>query len=219
MGEDIKIVPTILTDNPQVFNTQIANFQQFARRLQIDLMDGTFTSTRSIPDSQIPQLPENVAFDLHYMTVKPSDHLTHVLRLKPSLCIFHAEAGENLLPFFAELKKVGIKSGVAILPATYPEIVQKYIEEADHVLVFAGTLGKQGGTADLLQIEKIKLIRKINPTVEIGWDGGVNITNIRALAHVGLNIVNVGSAISQAQNPAESYKDLLEESKKRGVYL
>ena len=217
MGEDVYIVPTILTDNPQVFLTQLNAYQQFAKRIQVDLMDGTFTSTRSLPESAIAQLPPKVAIDIHLMTAKPSDHLQQILRLKPSLCILHAESNENLLPFFAEFKKAGIKSGVALLPGTYPEIVKPYLDVADHALIFAGSLGKQGGQANLLQMEKIKLVRKLNPNIEIGWDGGANLSNIRTLAHSGLNLINVGSAITNAQNPADAYQQLIEESKRRGV--
>lgn len=217
MGEDVKIVPTILTADPQVFVMQLDAYQKFSRRIQLDIMDGTFTADKSISEAAIAQLPPNLAVDIHLMSARPSDHLANILRLKPSLCILHAEANENLLPFFNEFKKVGIKCGVALLPGTYPEIVKPYIDVADHVLIFAGSLGKQGGEADLLQIEKIKIVRKLKSDLEIGWDGGANLTNIRALAHADLNVINVGSAISKAENPADAYNNLVEESKKRGV--
>ena len=217
MGEDVYIVPTILTDDPQVFTAQLQSFPQFAKRIQIDLMDGTFTAHKSVSEATIASLPQGVAFDLHLMSARPSDHLSHILRLKPSLCILHAEANENLQTFFNEFKKAGIKTGLALLPGTFPGLVENYIETVDHVLIFAGSLGKQGGQADLLQMEKIKLIREINPAVEIGWDGGANLTNVRALAHADLNVINVGSAISKTQDPASSYHQLIEESKKRGV--
>ena len=180
-------------------------------------MDGTFTADKSLPESTIAGLPQGVSFDLHLMSARPSDHLAHLLRLNPSLCILHAEASEDLSPFFSEFKKAGIKSGLALLPGTYPGLVKAYIEAVDHVLIFAGSLGKQGGQADLLQMEKIKLIREINPTVEIGWDGGANLTNVRALAHADLNVINVGSAISKTQDKKAAYNQLVEESKKRGI--
>ena len=217
MGEDVSIVPTILTSDPQIFATQLDTYQKFARRIQLDLMDGTFTADKSISETAISQLLPNLAVDFHLMSARPSDHLAQILRLKPALCILHAEANENLLPFFNEFKKNGIKCGVALLPGTFPELVKPYLDIADHALIFAGTLGKQGGQADLLQMEKIKLIRKLKPSIEIGWDGGANLSNVRALAHADLNVINVGSAISKTENPADAYTKLVEESKKRGV--
>ena len=90
---------------------------------------------------------------------------------------------------------------------------------ADHVLIFAGQLGMQGNPADLMQMEKIPLVRNMKPEVEIGWDGGANMTNVRALAHADLDVINVGAAISQAENPAAAFEELVAEIDKNGVVL
>ena len=212
------IVPTILTSDQTAYQNQALAYAKFAKRIQIDVMDGTFTGTATIPVTQIA-FPQGVQMDLHMMVLKPSEHLPRIIQLKPSLVIFHAESGENLIPVFQQLKQQGIKCGVALLKTTFPGAVKTYIDAADHVLLFAGALGKQGGTADLLQIEKVKLIRAIKPDVEIGWDGGANMNNIRALAHSDIDVINVGSAIAQAQDPAAAYKQLVQEADQRGVKL
>ena len=106
MGEDVYIVPTILTDNPQVFLTQLNAYQQFAKRIQVDLMDGTFTSTRSLPESAIAQLPPKVAIDIHLMTAKPSDHLQQILRLNPRSVFYMLNPTKTCSPFLLNLKKL-----------------------------------------------------------------------------------------------------------------
>jgi len=105
------------------------------------------------------------------------------------------------------------------LPSTFPGNVKPYIDVADHVLIFAGQLGVQGSPADLMQMEKIPLVRNMKPEIEIGWDGGANMTNIRALAHADLDVINVGSAISQSENPAQTFQELVAEIDKNGVVL
>lgn len=212
------IVPTILTSDQATYQNQALNYAKFAQRIQIDVMDGTFTGTATIPVTQLA-FPQGVAIDLHMMVLKPSEHLPRIIQLKPALAIFHAESGENLLPVFQQLKQQGIKCGVALLKTTYPGSVKPYIEAADHVLIFAGALGKQGGTADLLQIEKAKIIRNMKPDVEIGWDGGANMNNVRAIAHSDVDVINVGSAIASSQDPAAAYKQLQQEADQRGVKL
>ena len=153
------------------------------------------------------------------MMARPSESLDTIFKLSPSLCILHAEASEDLLPIFEQLKAHDIKCGVALLPSTYPGNVKQYIEAADHVLIFAGQLGVQGSPADLLQTEKVTLVRNIKPELEIGWDGGANLSNIRALAHADLDVINVGSALSQADNPADMFNQLVSEIDKSGVVL
>lgn len=215
---DTTIIPTILTDNPATYKSMIETFNAFTKRIQVDITDGDFTANRTIPLNNV-WWPQGWQVDLHMMVSRPSEYLPTLLQLKPSLVIFHAEVSEDLTPTFQQLKTAGIKTGLALLKTTYPGDVQPYIRAADHVLVFAGTLGQQGGTADMMQIEKIPLIKAVKQNVEIGWDGGANLDNIRTLAHSGANVINVGSAISNAPDPAAAYRALVEEADKRGVKL
>ena len=218
MIREVSIVPTILVNNKKDFRTQVETINAFTRRVQIDITDGVFAPTETLDITNI-WWPKGWETDLHLMVSRPSEQLETIFKLSPSLCIFHAETNENLLPVFEELKKHEIKAGVALLPSTYPGHVKSYIEAADHVLIFAGQLGVQGGQADLLQMEKIALVRSIKPELEIGWDGGANMTNIRALAHADVDVIDVGSALSTADNPAEMYAQLVAEIDKNGVVI
>lgn len=218
MIRTVSIVPTVLSDNKQDYRTQIERINVFTRRVQIDVTDGVFAPSPTLDITSI-WWPKNWAADLHLMVMRPSEYLDTVLKLAPSLCILHAESEENLLPLFDKLKSANIKTGVALLPSTYPGDVKAYIDVVDHVLIFAGKLGEQGGQADLMQMEKIPLVRNLKSELEIGWDGGANLSNIRALAHADLDVINVGSALSQAQNPAQAFQELVAEIDKNGVVL
>ena len=218
MIRTVSIVPTILSDNKQEYREKVETINSFTRRVQIDIADGVFAPTETLDITNV-WWPKNWEADLHLMVARPSDHIETILKLSPSLCIFHAETNEDLLPIFETLKNAGIKVGVALLPSTYPGNVKPYIDAADHVLIFAGQLGVQGGQADLMQMEKIALVRNMKPEVEIGWDGGANVNNVRSLAHADLDVINVGSAISNAPNPAEAFQELVAEIDKNGVVL
>ena len=218
MIRTVSIVPSILTDNKQDYRAQVEKINVFTRRVQIDVTDGKFAPTQTLDVTNV-WWPKNWQADLHLMVMNPSEHLDTVLKLNPSLCILHAEAGEDLLPTFQALKEAEIKVGVALMPSTFPGNVKQYIDEADHVLIFAGQLGMQGSPADLMQMEKIALVRNMKPEVEIGWDGGANMSNVRALAHADLDVINVGSVISLADNPAEVFQELVNEIDKNGVVL
>lgn len=218
MLRTVSIVPTILSDNKQEYRSQIERINSFTRRVQIDVTDGKFAPSETLGITSI-WWPKSWEADLHMMVLNPSKYLDIILKLSPSLCILHAEADEDLLPIFAKLKSHGIKAGVALLPSTYPGNVKQYIEVADHALIFAGQLGKQGSQANLMQMEKIPLVRKMKPEIEIGWDGGASITNVRALAHADLDVINVGSAIALSPNPAETFRELIAEIDNDGVVL
>ena len=218
MIRTVSIVPAILTDNKVEYRAQVERINVFTRRVQADVTDGIFAPAETLDVTNV-WWPRNWEADLHLMAANPSESLDTILKLNPSLCILHAEANEDLLPTFQALKDAGIKVGVALLPSTFPGNVKQYIDAADHVLIFAGQPGVQGSPADLMQMEKIPLIRNMKPEVEIGWDGGANMTNIRALAHADLDVINVGSAISQSENPAQTFQELVAEIDKNGVVL
>ena len=218
MIREVTIVPAILSDNKIDYRTQIERTNAFTRRVQIDISDGIFTPNRTLDITNI-WWPKNWAADLHLIVAKPSDYLETVLKLNPSLCIMHVEVQEDLMPMIKTLKEHNIKTGVALLPTTFPGYVRHYIEAVDHVLVFAGTIGEQGSQADMMQTEKIPLIRAMKPELEIGWDGGANMENIRALAHADLDVINVGSALSRSENPAATFNELVSEIDKSGVVL
>ena len=218
MIRTVSIVPAILTDNKQDYRAQVEKINAFTRRVQIDVTDGVFTPIKTLDVTNV-WWPRNWEADLHLMAAYPSQHLDTILKLNPSLCILHAEAAENLTPTFEQLHAAGIKTGLALLQQTFPGKVQNYIDMVDHVLIFAGQLGAQGGAADMMQMEKIPLVRNMKPEIEISWDGGANMTNIRALAHADLDVINVGSAISKAENPAGMFQELVAEIDKNGVVI
>lgn len=218
MIRTVSIVPAILTDNKQDFRDQVETINVFTRRVQIDVSDMTFAESPTMDITNI-WWPKNWQTDLHLLTAQPSQYIDTVLKLNPSLCILHAEASENLTPIFQTLRDNGIKIGLALLPPTFPGYVSSYIELVDHVLIFASQPGVQGAPADLMQMEKIPLVRNMKPELEIGWDGGANMSNVRALAHADLDVINIGSAIMKSENPAKAFEDLVNEIDLNGVVI
>lgn len=210
------IVPTIMAETIDQLREAMARLQPFARRVHVDISDGEFAPTFLLNEAQL-FWPQGWEVDIHAMVARPSEHINQLIQLKPHLVIFHAEAQENLLPHFQALKTAGIQVGVALLKTTVPATVETYIKEADHVMIFSGELGKFGGTASMMQLEKVRLVKKIKPNVEIGWDGGIKIENAYTLSQGGVDVLNVGGEIAKAENPGEVYNSLVKEINKHGV--
>jgi ribulose-phosphate 3-epimerase len=210
------IAPTILAETPDDYKTSVERLNSFAKRVHIDISDGEFAPTFTVGAAQV-WWPQEWLVDIHAMVARPSEHLETLVSLKPHLIIFHAEADEDIRPVLQHVKKFGIKAGVALLRGTVPSTVQSAIETADHVMIFSGELGKYGGTASLMQLEKVRLIRNINQAVEIGWDGGINIENAYSISQGGVDVLNVGGTIAKADNPEETYTALVNEIQKHRV--
>jgi ribulose-phosphate 3-epimerase len=210
------IAPTITAENADDYKAQIERVHTFADRVHIDITDGEFAPTFTLSAAQI-WWPQDWTVDIHAMVARPSDHLETLISLKPNMIIFHVETQEDIVPILQHVKKFDIKAGIALLKSTVPSTVTSAIEAADHVMIFSGDLGKQGGTASLMQLEKVRLIKAIRQDVEIGWDGGVNIENAFGLSQGGVDVLNVGSTIASAIDPKNTYATLVSEINKHGI--
>lgn len=201
------ICPTVLAANEDDFAAQFERIEPFARRVQIDLGDGEFTSA-TVPVEKV-WWPKGVVADIHLMYKRPLEHIETLVSLAPSLVIVHAEAEGDLVGMMQHLQTCGISPGVAILQDTPIPQVEQLLAVADHALIFSGSLGSFGGKADLKLLEKVEQIRILRPDIEIGWDGGANVENIDRLVMGGIDVVNVGGAIQRAENPQDAYDTLV----------
>ncbi len=210
------IAPALLCENPDDYKALVERINPFAERVHIDITDGEFAPTFTINAAQI-WWPQEWVVDIHAMVARPSEHLETLISLKPNMIIFHVEVSEDIVPILEHVKKFGIKAGIALLRTTVPSTVAAAIQAADHVMIFSGELGKYGGTASLMQLEKVRLVRNIRQDVEIGWDGGVNIENAYSLAQGGVDVLNVGATLAKAQDPQSTYATLVSEINKHGI--
>lgn len=210
------IAPCITVETEEQYKAAVEKIQLFAERVQIDISDGEFAPVLLLPVENI-WWPKEWTVDIHAMVEHPEDYVDKLIALKPNLIIFHAEVKTDLKPIFAKIKQYGIKTGLALLKPTVPATVAELIKTVDHVMVFSGDLGHYGGTASLMQLEKVRLIKSINPNVEIGWDGGVTVDNAFTLHQGGVDVLNVGGAINKAENPNAVYDKLIEEVNKKGI--
>jgi ribulose-phosphate 3-epimerase len=198
------ICPTVLASDPDDYKRQVEKIAHFAARIHLDLADGVFAPSKTLPIDQT-WWPGGIRADLHVMYKRPFEHLALFKSLGPQMVIVHAEADGDFLPFAQDLHRHGIEVGVALQAATPVERIQPALDHIDHVLVFSGNLGHFGGQADLTLLTKVQKLRALKPRLEIGWDGGINNTNARALAMSGVDVLNVGGFIQHAENAHAAY--------------
>lgn len=202
------IVPTITAENMHVFREQMERVEAFSDHLHIDLMDGIFTKNQSVEIEKI-WLDGTKINDLHLMFKNPEAKIDTLKVLAPRLVIVHAESDCDFSDFANKLHEIGILCGISVLSETTIESIAGDLEHVDHLLIFSGNLGYQGGsTADVELLEKIKQAKNINPSLEIAWDGGVNDENVKVIAKSGVDVINVGGYIHHSPNPEAAYTKL-----------
>lgn len=215
----VKIVPTVLATDPQEFGTLLERVQHFAPRIHIDIADGEFAPNTTINLAQA-YWDEKIEVDLHLMINKPGMRTELCISLKPSLVIIHAEASDHGYSskeeMIQQLKDVGIRTGLALLPHTAVQTVEEQIKLVEHVMIFAGKLGHYGGSMDKDVLQKIAQVKAINQGAEVGIDGGVNDTNAADAIAAGAEVLNVGGFIQKAEDPQKAYDKLVQIAQKVG---
>ncbi len=206
----MKIVcPTITAENSHIYREQVERVCTFAQHLHIDLMDGKFTQNQSIEPEKL-WLPDNITCDVHAMYDNPESIFAEVLKLPVRTFIVPAESKCDFKSLSSLVRAKNINFGVSLLAETTVESARKAIELADHVLIFSGNLGHQGGsTADLNLLRKVAEIKSISSDIEIGWDGGINSENITKISESGVSVFNSGGFIHFAKIPSDTYRSLL----------
>jgi ribulose-phosphate 3-epimerase len=208
LGYDMAVIcPTVTTLTPQHYRESIERVADFAERIHIDFADGVFAPTKLVPieDAWWPIGP---VIDFHIMYKNPLEHIEAVVEQQPSLVIIHAESA-NVKEFLRELDGLGIHRGLALLKDTPAEAVKPFLDQIEHVLVFSGDLGHYGGTVDLRLLDKVEKLISFKPTLEIGWDGGINTETALKLTSGGVNVLNVGGFIQKASDPEAAYDTLV----------
>lgn len=204
---NVSICPTVTAETTDEYMEQMERVEPFATRIHVDITDGDFAPHKLVNFDQV-WWRGNRTIDLHVMHRYPVDHAEIILAMAPRMVIVHAEAEGNLSNFIDHLHRHGIEVGLALLQRTRVEDVAPALEYIDHLLIFSGNLGYHGGEADLDLLSKAKKVRELRPNIEIGWDGGVNEQNVRAIAEAGVDVINVGGYIQKSENPASAYATL-----------
>jgi ribulose-phosphate 3-epimerase len=131
------------------------------------------------------------------------------------MIIVHAEAEGNFITIAERLRSENIRVGIALLPKTTVSKIKPVADLIDHVLIFAGKLGSQGGRANMELTSKVRRINNLSHLIEVGWDGGIDDSNASLLVKAGVDVLNTGSYIQKAANPINAYaklKDIAEKS-------
>ena len=210
------IAPAILAENAAQYKEQVDRITGFVERVHIDISDGEFAPTLTVGIQEL-WAPEGWTIDIHTMVNNLEEYIPKLIALRPHMIIVHAEAMGDVKTALMQIRQAGIMAGLALLKPTVPLTVEEFIKLADHVMIFSGELGRFGGTASLMQLEKIRLIKAINPNVEIGWDGGVLVDNAYSLVQGGVNVLNAGGVIQKSSDPHAIFSKLQQEINKTSV--
>lgn len=169
--------------------------------LHLDVMDGAFVPNISFGAPVIKCLRKetDMIFDVHLMIEEPGRYLDDFKAAGADWVTVHAESCRHLHSTIDKIKKLGMKAGVALNPATPVSALDYIIDELDMVLVMSVNPGFGGQSfipSSLRKIAKVReLAEKRCPNLNIEVDGGINLRNVEDVISAGANVIVAGSAV------------------------
>uniref|UniRef100_A0A7N2KY93 Ribulose-phosphate 3-epimerase n=2 Tax=Quercus lobata TaxID=97700 RepID=A0A7N2KY93_QUELO len=145
--------------------------------------------------------------DCHLMVTNPLDYVDPMGKAGASGFTFHVEVSkENWQELVQKIKAKGMRPGVALKPGTPIEEVYPLVEgeyPVEMVLVMTVEPGFGGQKFMPETMEKVRVLRKKYPSLDIEVDGGLGPSTIDVAASAGANCIVAGSSVFGASEPGQ----------------
>jgi ribulose-phosphate 3-epimerase len=134
MTRRIRIVPAILTNDTEALEKLVRQAESFTDFAQVDIMDGKFVPSSSVTCEQVAAVKIRIAWEAHLMVFKPENCLEDFHRAGAEKIIIHHEAVPEPEKTIKQIKKLGIKAGLAVNPETPITAFAPLVKKLDSVL-------------------------------------------------------------------------------------
>lgn len=198
----IKIAPSLLAADMGDLRRAVAQVEAAgADFLHLDVMDGSFVPNISYGPAVIKALrpSSQLFFDVHLMVEEPGRFLADYAAAGADLLTVHFEACRHLHRVVQQIKALGLKAGVALNPATPPEVLQDILPELDLVLIMSVNPGFGGQSFIPAALGKIArtaaMLRQIGSQADLEVDGGIYAANAGPVLQAGANVLVSGTGV------------------------
>jgi ribulose-phosphate 3-epimerase len=213
-------MPAIIA--PSILSADFGNLQRDCEMINqsdagwyhVDVMDGVFVPNISFGFPVMNMLKKHATktLDVHLMIVEPDRYIQRFAEAGAQVLTVHYEACTHLHRSLAEIKKQGMKAGVALNPHTPVSNLKDIIADCDLVLImsvnpgFGGQAFIENTYRKVAELKELILKHQCHTLIEV--DGGVSENNAAALVKAGADVLVAGNAVFATSNPSETIAQL-----------
>ena len=184
-----------------------------AEYLHFDVRDGMFVPsiTFGMPVLKSIRPLTDMFYDVHLMIREPERYIDDFADAGADGITVHAEACLHLDRTLDQIHERGLKTGVALNPATPLNVLEYVYDKVDMFLLMTVNPGFGGQKLIPAVLPKIRQLRGIiqekGLQADLEIDGGVSTSTIESVLDAGANILVAGSAVFKGDIKA-NYKAL-----------
>ena len=205
----VSIAPSILAADFTRLGEEVARVERAGiEYLHVDVMDGHFVPNITFGPPVVKALGRatRVPLDVHLMISDPDRYIDAFVQAGAAIVTVHAETTPHLHRTVRHIRERGARAGVAINPATPVAVLDEIVTEVDLVLVMSVNPGFTGQAFLPSSLRKIEAARALitsrggHAVIEV--DGGIDASNVGAVARAGAQVIVAGAAVFHMPDPA-----------------
>lgn len=169
--------------------------------LHVDVMDGDFVPNLTMGMFIVEALKKmtKLPLDVHLMIQKPERYIEQFAKAGAEFLTVHPEADGYIFGALDQIKKCGVKAGLALKPATPVSVVNDYLSYIDMLLIMTVNPGFSGQAMKKECLVKYKEARKLyGNDLLLEIDGGVMPDNCEAVREAGVQVIVAATAVFKA---------------------